>query len=214
MALVWQRCQIDTSFMYTPAAFRIADPAECLGLIAAHPFVLLIDRGSLGELSHIPVSVEPSEGPFGTLYGHVARANPHAQAILAGAPQTVVASGPHAYVSPTWFGDPDATVPTWNYLAVHAHGVPEPLTDAEQTLAVLERLSVPYEPVWRPTRVEPRRMPGLLAAIIAFRLPITRMEGKAKLSQNKSAEDQAAIRAALAAVPDRDAQGVAAAMAG
>ncbi len=195
--------------MFVPPAFRLDDVTACQQVLTDHPFMLLIDRGPAAELTHLPLTLVAEEGPFGTLYGHVARANPHTGSLIAGVPQTVVASGPHAYISPTWYPDPSANVPTWNYVVVHADGTPEPLSDP---LPVVRALSAQYEPSWHPDLLAPEQLRGLAAAIVAFRLPISRLTGKAKLSQNRKPADRAGLVSGLAQRPDPLDQAIAALM--
>jgi transcriptional regulator len=195
--------------MFVPPAFRLDDVAACQQVLTDHPFMLLIDRGPAAELTHLPLTLVADEGEFGTLYGHVARGNQHALSIAGGHPQTVVASGPHAYISPTWYPDPAANVPTWNYVVVHAEGTPEPLADP---LPVLRDLSARYESRWRPDLLAPGQLQRMAAAILAFRLPIDRLTGKAKLSQNRSAEDRAGLIAGLTLSTDSVDQTVASLM--
>ncbi|TAD87350.1 MAG: FMN-binding negative transcriptional regulator [Alphaproteobacteria bacterium] len=198
--------------MYTPAAFRLDDPATIRALVTQNPFAILISLGQADpQVTHLPVMVEPAEGPLLTLLGHLARPNPHAADLMAGVPQRVVVSGPHAYVSPTWYAEPDRGVPTWNYLAVHLDGVPEVLDEAA-TLDLLAQLTAAYEPEWHPGRLSASQRAGLLRGLVAFRLRLTRVEAKAKLSQNRSEGDRLAVRAALASSTDPLAQAVAAVM--
>ena len=195
--------------MFIPPAFRLDDVTACQQVLTDHPFMLLIDRGPAAELTHLPLTLVADEGEFGTLYGHVARGNGHAASIAEGHAQTVVAMGPHAYISPTWYPAPERNVPTWNYVVVHADGVPEPLGDP---LPVLRDLSARYEATWRPDLLAPKQLHALASAILAFRVPIRTLSGKAKLSQNRSAEDRASLAAGLAQRPDPMDQAVAALM--
>lgn len=180
--------------MYVPPAFRADDPALLRSIMVAHPFATLVSVVD-GEPFATPVPLLVEEG---ALLGHVARANPHAAA-LPGARALAVFHGPHAYVSPRWYTQPAGHVPTWNYVTVHAAGVVEPL-DAAGTLDVLERLvaqeEARFDPPWR---ADPEVLRRLAPAVFAFRLQITCLEGKLKLSQNRAPADAAGAAAGLAA---------------
>ncbi|MBP6013850.1 MAG: FMN-binding negative transcriptional regulator [Alphaproteobacteria bacterium] len=170
--------------MYVPKHFAIDDLASQHSLIEAHDFGVLVSRGAGGLFAtHIPFLLKRGEGQFGTLYGHVARANPHVQ--LFGSEALVVFSGPHAYVSPTWYSDRSTNVPTWNYAAVHCTGVPVGI-DRDQ-LAHLSEMAERYEGVdgWSTKELKPEIAEAMPRGVVTFRLEIARIEGKAKLSQNK-----------------------------
>ncbi len=133
------------------------------------------------------------------LIGHFARANPHWRHARDGESMAIF-HGPHAYVSPSWYAAPDAMVPTWNYAVVHAHGTIEVVDDdlgARQVLdALVQRFEHARPEPWQ-FRMPERDRDARVAAIVAFRLRIRRIEGKFKLSQNRSAEDRARVAAAL-----------------
>jgi transcriptional regulator len=172
--------------MYTPDHFAMNDLADQHEMIDTCDFGVVVGQGSDGLFAtHIPLMLDRYEGQFGTLYGHVARANPHAK--LFGTEALVVFSGPHAYVSPTWYSDRTTNVPTWNYTAVHCYGVPV-LSDGEQ-IEHLRRMVERYESGrtrgWSIDELKAEMRESLPRGIITFRMEITRIEGKAKLSQNK-----------------------------
>lgn len=175
--------------MYRPPYTRTDDPALAHAIIDANPFAMLVTVGPDGApaISHIPLQRDGD-----ALIGHLARANPqskHAGEAIA------VFSGPHAYVSPTWYAEPAAHVPTWNYVAVHVTGALDWL-DADGTIAGLDALVARYEPTWRP---DPARQDALVRAIAGFRLPMTRVEAKLKLSQNRDGADFARVANAMTA---------------
>lgn len=181
--------------MYTPRHFH-EDRLDVLhDVIVAHDFGLLLatmDDGRI-EAAHIPFLLDRDRGPHGTLLGHVARANPLATRLAASPRVTAVFQGPHGYVSPAWFADRNA-VPTWNYVAVHASGIARVLDDPTAVRDMLDRLVEVYESPradrWRMTDLSPEKLTSLPRAIVAFEIPIDRLEGKVKLSQNKSAADR------------------------
>jgi transcriptional regulator len=203
--------------MYVPKHFE-TDTAWCHDLMRREPFAILVgvDPSGAPFATHLPVLLDEAPGPFGTLLGHVARPNPQWQLFAPDRPVLVVFSGAHAYVSPSWYAQ-HPSVPTWNYVAVHAYGIPRVIEDGGVARAMLDRLVRTFEH-GRPT---PWRMDGLpdtylgamMRGIVAFEIPISRLEGKAKLSQNRPAGDQARVRAALSADADPLAQAVAAMMA-
>ena len=160
---------------------------------------------------HIPFLLDTSRGEFGVLMGHVARANP-VWKTAGGAESLVVFQGAQAYISPSWYpskvGNGKA-VPTWNYVTVHAHGTAQVIDDPVWLRAFLDKLSNTHEnKTHATTRSVPWRMddaPGdylqsMIAAVVGIEIPVSRMVGKWKVSQNRPAADQAAIAAQLLAI--------------
>lgn len=207
--------------MYLPTTFRQEDLAELHAQIQANPFALLASTGSEGvQASHLPLLLEPQEGEFGTLYGHFARANPHWRELQHSAEALAVFSGAHAYVSPSWYpskAEHGKVVPTWNYVAVHARGPLELIEEPERLLQIVTRLSAQHEAArpqpWAVSDAPRDYLDGMLRAIVGFALPIRRLEGKWKLSQNRSAADRAGVRDGLSTSTDPREQAVAACMA-
>lgn len=205
--------------MYVPKHFEVTDTAWCHALMRAQSFALMITADDTGApfATHLPILVDERRGPLGTLRGHVARANPHWRYLAAGRPTLVVFSGAHAYVSPSWYATHPA-VPTWNYVAVHASGTGALVEDAEQVRALLADLVHVYESpgpeAWSFEALPADYVAGMQRGIVAFEIPIARLEGKAKLSQNRDAVDRGRTREALAASDDPVARAVAALMAG
>jgi transcriptional regulator len=205
--------------MYIPKHFQISDAAWCHALMRAQSFATMITADDAGApfATHLPILVDPSRGPFGTLRGHVARANPHWRYLAAGRPTLVIFSGAHAYVSPSWYAT-HPSVPTWNYVAVHATGTGALVEDPAQVTALLADLVRTYESAgpdaWSFEDLAADYLAGMQRGIVAFEIPIERLEGKAKLSQNRDAVDQARTREALAATDDPLARAVAALMGG
>jgi transcriptional regulator len=205
--------------VYVPKHFEVTDTAWCHALMRAQSFALMITADDTGApfATHLPILVDERRGPLGTLRGHVARANPHWRHLAAGRPTLVVFSGAHAYVSPSWYATHPA-VPTWNYVAVHASGTGALVEDAEQVRALLADLVHVYEApgpeAWSFEALPADYVAGMQRGIVAFEIPIARLEGKAKLSQNRDAVDRGRTREALAASDDPVARAVAALMAG
>jgi transcriptional regulator len=200
--------------MYIPAVNRETDPAKLFEFIEEHNFGLLVSTVA-GEpfATHLPFLLDRSAGPQGCLLGHVATANPHwrdahGQTVLA------VFSGPHAYVSPSWY-EADSVVPTWNYVAVHVYGTlrlidePEALTQLLHELVNKHEAALPRPWQFDDTSDYSRK---LMKAITGFRIDIARVEGKWKLSQNQPVERQAKVARALGDQADADARAIAALM--
>jgi transcriptional regulator len=199
--------------MYIPAANAESDLGVLHDAIERHSFAVLVSGGA-GELvaSHLPLMLERSRGARGTLVGHMARANGQWRS-AAGSEVLAIFSGPHAYVSPAWYGSV-AAVPTWNYIAVAAYGPLELIDDAAETHALLMRMMEIYDSAASAGGAEQDRslVERLLPQIVAFRIPITRLEGKWKLSQNRPAHERGGVIAALEGQTGENAAGVAAAM--
>jgi transcriptional regulator len=205
--------------MYIPKPFEITDTAWCHALMRAQSFAAMITADDAGVpfATHLPILVDPARGPLGTLRGHVARANPHWRYLAAGRPTLVIFAGAHAYVSPSWYAT-HPSVPTWNYVDVDATGTGALVEDPAQVTTLLADLVRTYEgtgpAAWSFEGLAADYVAGMQRAIVAFEIPIERLEGKAKLSQNRDAVDQARTREALAAADDPLARTVAALMAG
>lgn len=171
---------------------------------------VLVTHGEQGLLaSHIPVLIDTGEGEYGTVYGHLARANRQWQELQQGSEALLVFAGADAYVSPSFYPSKAAThkvVPTWNYLAVHAYGSAEVIEDSAALLDIVSRLTDRHEQgrdtPWQVSDAPSDYIEGMLRAIVGFRLPITRIQGARKLSQNRSAEDVAGVRDGLASSSD------------
>ena len=192
--------------MYRPAAFRQDDLTALHAQIDSTGLALLTSNGPAGlQATHLPLLLEPEEGEFGTLYGHFARANPHWQD-LAGQEALAVFAGPDAYVHPGWYpgkAEHGQVVPTWNYIAVHAWGQVETFDDPERLRELLSRLTARHEAgrprPWSLDDAPAEYLERMLRAIVGFALPIRRLEGQWKLSQNRQPADHAGVRQGLAA---------------
>ncbi len=200
--------------MYVPPHFAETDPATLHAFIERHSFGLLVSQvDGVPFATHLPFLLDRNAGPHGTLIGHVARANPHWQA-LREQTSLVVFSGPHAYISPTWYETANV-VPTWNYTAVHAYGRAELVEDQNQLLEIVQRSVAVYESTMpRPWTLDTNGpfAERLLAQIVGFRIPIDRIEGKWKLNQNHPVERREKVIRALEERGGEDAQAIAALM--
>jgi transcriptional regulator len=192
--------------MYIPKPFALPvdQPAAAHAVITDNPFAAMVLTGADGiEAVHIPFLLDASRGPHGTLRAHVARANPIWKH-FGNEAAMVIFWGPHAYVSPDWYVS-EGLVPTWNYVAVHAYGVPEIVDDHDQVAALLADLSAASEQMltpkapWTLDRVPADQGAALMRGIVAFEIPITRLEAKQKLSQNRTPEDIAGVATGLRA---------------
>jgi len=195
--------------MYTPKFNQVSDRPILIQAMRASSFAILFGPLTGQQIpgtpiaTHLPLVVK-DDGPHGLLEGHFARANRHWQA-LAGRETLVVFPGPHSSVSPTLYVEP-LSVPTWNYIAIHASGTLELVEDEAGKAALLQGLIAVNEPAyaeqWRAMPDDFRRT--MLAGIVGFRIPITRIEGKFKLSQNRPEADRRNVRTAHAAgTPDQ-----------
>ena len=196
--------------MYTPRAFALDDLPEIQQLIQHTRLAQLVTFGEQGlQASHLPLLLNPDEGAHGTLYGHLAKANPQWRDLQNGSQALVIFAGADAYVSPAFYpakAEHGKVVPTWNYIAVHAYGEPEVFTDAERLLAVVTALTDRHEgqrtQPWKVSDAPADYIDGMLKAIVGFALPIERLVGKRKLSQNRSEADINGVREGLAASVD------------
>lgn len=189
--------------MYIPNANRVDERAELVAFMGAHSFATLVSLVQ-GELfaTHLPLVVV-QQGEQTLLRGHLAKANPHWQELATQREILVIFQGPHAYISPSHY-EKWESVPTWNYIAVHAYGSARLIQDEAGLLATLTELiaanEATYQQQWDSLPEKFRH--GMLNGIVAFEIAITRLEGKFKLSQNRPAGDQERVATALADHPD------------
>ena len=156
--------------------------------------------------SHLPLLLDPDRGPYGTLVGHLARANPQAKATDTAVQAMVVFHGPDGYISPSLYATKKATekvVPTWNYVAIHAYGTIDFFDDTDRLLHVVTRLTEQHEAPraqpWAVSDAPADFVQTMLRAIVGVSIPIARLEGKYKLSQNRPPADHAGIVVGLEA---------------
>lgn len=193
--------------MYVPKHFAEPDVAVMHALMRAHPLAAVVVHTPQGlEANHVPLVLHEAPGGFGTLRGHVARANPLASALASGADALAIFTGPDAYVTPSWYAskrEHGRVVPTWNYAVVHAHGALRAMEDPAWLLAHLEALTATHEgsreAPWRVSDAPAEFVAGLTKAIVGFEMPVARLEGKWKVSQNRSSADREGVAAGLAA---------------
>ncbi|WP_193367066.1 FMN-binding negative transcriptional regulator [Pelagibius marinus] len=194
--------------MYVPEAFRLDDPQRIAAVVRAHDFALLVTAADgVPQATHLPFMYDPEAGEHGTLLAHMARPNPQwrdfEKLAAAGREALVIFQGPHSYISPTWYGEGPPNVPTWNYVAVHAYGLPKVIEEPERVRALLDRLVATQEagldPAWSTAGLTEKYVAGMQRGLVAFEIPVSRLEAKAKLSQNKTAAQLAAATAVLEA---------------
>jgi transcriptional regulator len=191
--------------MYIPQHFNVSDPATIAAFMRSYSFATIVTHdGEVPHATHMPVLYDPHKGKKGSLVSHMARGNPQWQHFENGQEVLVIFTGPHAYVSPSWYVTTPA-VPTWNYTAVHAYGVPRIVTDHNEFAGMLHELIEFYESPrtdrWQgemPDEFRDRLMKG----IVGVEIEVTRIEAKFKLSQNRS-EDQSGVITALASSSDQ-----------
>lgn len=198
--------------MYNPPAFRDQDRESLFATIRAARLALLVSAGAeagVPDATHLPMVLEPGEGPQGTIYGHVARANPHWKGLLRAGRARAVFTGPEAYVSPGFYPSKQEhgrVVPTWNYVAVHAIGSVEVIEDPVRLRGIVARLTevheAPRAAPWAVDDAPEEFVQAQLKGIVGLALRIEELIGKRKLSQNRAAPDREGAIEGLAASAD------------
>jgi transcriptional regulator len=200
--------------MYIPPAFREDDKESIRATIRAARLATLVTATAEGLLATpLPLFLDESEGEHGVIYGHVAKANPQWRASAQG-DGLAMFMGPDAYVTPAWYQTKQETgkvVPTWNYVAVHAYGPVEFFEDADRLLEIVTRLTNLHEGgragPWAVSDAPADFIQSQLKGIVGLRMPIGRLEGKRKMSQNRNAADRAGVVSGLSSserASDRD----------
>lgn len=187
--------------MYIPPAFREEDVEKLVEFMKAFSFATLVTvADNMPIASHLPLVTTVQDGVV-KLTGHLARANPQWQAFDCHE-SLAIFSGPHAYVSPSLY-EKNENVPTWNYITVHAYGRPQIITLAEapeRMDAMIDAMVSFYEPVYKTQwdKLSAGYRNGMMDAIVGFEMQVTKLEGKYKLSQNRSHFDQSSVASSLA----------------
>ncbi|MBR0649803.1 FMN-binding negative transcriptional regulator [Roseomonas terrae] len=207
--------------MYNPPAFREENPEILAELIRAARLAVLVSAaadGGVPEATHLPMTLV-AEGPHGTLYGHVARANPQWRGLAAAGVARAIFTGPEAYISPSLYPskqDHGRVVPTWNYVAVHAIGPVEIVEDADRLRGIVtsltERHETPRAAPWAVTDAPDAFVAAQLKGIVGVVLRIETLIGKRKLSQNRAEPDREGVVTGLSASEDPADRAVAEAM--
>jgi len=193
--------------MYLPPHFREDRLDVQHALIRERPLGTLLTAGPAGLLAnHVPFLIYPDDGPLGTLRAHLARANPQLAELTGVTECLAIFHGPEDYISPGWYPSKRETgkvVPTWNFVTVHAWGPPRVIDDVSWLRRQVEDLTDMHEArqptPWRVEDAPADYLATMLNAIVGVEIPIARIEGKWKMSQNRSDSDRAGIRAGLRA---------------
>ena len=189
--------------MYTPAQFRIEDITEAHALMRARPFATLVTNGADGLMAtHLPTVLKSgaAAGEFGTIECHLARPNPQWKTFAPDADAMMIYQGAEAYIRPGWYpskAEHGKVVPTWNYAVVHAYGRLEAVQDTDWLVAHVDELTRQQETghaaPWSIGDAPDNFVPMLTRGIVGLRMVITRLEAKAKMSQNRPAGDRAGV---------------------
>jgi transcriptional regulator len=206
--------------MYLPGHFTEERVEPLHELMRKQPFAILISGSGNGiAVTHLPLVLDPAPPPWGTLRGHVARANSHWRELEANGDALAIFLGPQGYISPSWYPAKRAhgkVVPTWNYMAVHAHVRVRVVRDAAWLRRLVEALTERHESgaaePWSVSDAPPDYIDQMLRGIVGFEMSITQIEGKWKLSQNRSAEDRRGVIEGLRRLGDEQSHALAAAI--
>jgi transcriptional regulator len=207
--------------MFLPTQFA-EDRVEVLhAAMREIAFGTLVSLGADGLIaSHIPLLLDEAPAPFGTLAGHLARGNPQGRGPAPEGEALAIFLGPEAYVTPSWYpskAETERVVPTWNYVAIHAYGRLRFIDDPDWKRAHVTRLTLSQEgkraAPWAVSDAPDDYLAGMLKGIIGFELPIARLQGKWKMSQNRDARDRQGVIEGLGHENDPGAAAVAAIMA-
>jgi transcriptional regulator len=197
--------------MYMPKHFEEHDIGVLHALIRSHPLGTWVTQAG-GELlaNHIPFLVDPARGEHGTLVGHVARANPVWKSFSKDVPSLIVFQGPEGYISPSFYEskkEHGKVVPTWNYVVVHAHGMPQVIDDAgwlRKHVSAMTDLQESRHPPgdWKVTDAPADFIDSMVKMIVGIEIPLLKLEGKWKMSQNRAMPDRLGTVAGLRARGD------------
>jgi len=183
--------------MYIPADFKMNDTAEIRTFVQAHPFGMLLNNGSgIPAVSHLPMQLLTDNAGNDSINIHLSKANPHAKALEDGESAVAVFLGTNGYISPRWYAAKD-NVPTWNYTAVHAIGTLRKIENEDELMKLVDQLTIEHEAgAESPWRADwfVAKIRKMVKAIVGFQLKVERWEGKKKVGQNRSAEDQASLK--------------------
>jgi transcriptional regulator len=186
--------------MYTPERFREDDTTTLLAFMREHSFGILVTRGDDAPFAtHLPFLYDAECGDYGVLQAHMARANPQWRSFASEQEALVIFQGPHAYISPSWY-DVALSVPTWNYAAVHVYGIPRIIEDSQLLYKQLKTLvgthEAQFEQPWT-FELPQDYIEKMMRGVVGFTLDIARLEGKFKMSQNRTPAEREKVIAAL-----------------
>ena len=203
--------------MYLPDHFAETRIEELHRIIREHPLGVLVTQAASGlDANHLPFELIPDRGAYGTLQGHIARANPLREDLADGSEVLVVFRGAQGYISPSWYPSKREThrnVPTWNYEVVHAHGRLHLIDEAKFVGGLVARLTHAHEAAeprpWKLADAPRDYIDEMLSRIVGIRIEVTRLTGKRKLSQNRDARD---VQGVIEALRERKQQALATAV--
>jgi transcriptional regulator len=184
--------------MYVSPLHQLTDREAIFALMASHPLGAWVCHGQDGLIAnHVPFLLDRSRGPLGTLIGHVARANTVWRELCPATPSVVMFQGPQGYITPGWYPskvEHGKVVPTWNYVVAHVHGIARAIDDRDWLLDLLERLTGVHEASqsmpWRVSDAPSSFIDKMLSAIVGIEIPVDRLEGKLKASQDEAMQDR------------------------
>lgn len=184
--------------MYLPKHHQLSSREAIFSLMESCPLGAWVCQGDSALVANpVPFLLDRSTGPFGTLIGHVSRANPVWRNLMLNSPSVVTFQGPQAYITPGWYPskvEHGKVVPTWNYAVAHAHGIARAIEDRGWLLDMLKRLTDTQEAKqhvpWRVADAPASYIEKMLGAIVGIEIPIDRLEGKIKASQDEAMQDR------------------------
>lgn len=203
--------------MYVPPLHRLDDPSSLFSLMESHPLGAWVCGSRQGLMAnHLPFLVDRGRGPLGTLVGHVSRANEVWRGLGPDTPSVVMFQGPQAYITPGWYpgkAEHGEVVPTWNYVVAHAHGVARVIDDRDRLLDLLHRLTDQHEEgrqtPWSVGHAPAAYIDRLINGIVGIEIPIHRLEGKLKASQDEALQDRIGTVRGLRQEPGEEARAMA-----
>lgn len=183
--------------LYIPKVHRVEDRTFLHDFMDEYSFVDLVTATPTIRITHIPVLLQRNAGPYGTIFGHIARNNPQIETFDNTQTAVIMFRGPHAYISPSWYSKPEA-VPTWNFGMVHASGKLKAIEDKKALHELLAKLIKHFEGRYGGSTYDFSKLPdsyvnGMLGGIVGFEMQIESLEGKFKLGQERSEADKASI---------------------
>jgi transcriptional regulator len=185
--------------MYIRSSHQPRSAADVLQVIQGNMFATLVTSSGGVIASHLPFVYDETSGERGILYGHMARANEQSRALSAEAEVLVMFTGPHAYISPSWYAD-RATAPTWDYVAVHCYGRPRLHSDEEAIRNIARLIDVveaDHPRAWSMDELSGEEVRSLIRNVVSFEIPVSRLEAKFKLNQGEKRERNVAAVAQL-----------------
>lgn len=187
--------------MYAPPAFKNNDIQQLHEFMQKYSFSTVISASPSISVSHLPLILLPKQGKYGTLVGHMAKANTHWKEFDEKKTVLCIFHGPHAYISPSWYKNNRPDVPTWNYAVVHASGTPKLVQDKSSLQAIIDLTINYFDPS---AHIPDDFKQTLFQYIVGFEIEIETLIGKFKLGQNRSPEDQLRLLEGLSKQADND----------